>query len=485
MSGERRGRWAGLRRRDRPRAPDRGRRPRWTSGLRRTVSTVRFRVTALATLAVLVVLAATGVGLVTAQERLLTRNLEEAIEARADDLEQAVESGDLPPSLAVLGDDDDLAQVVLPSGRVVASSPNVAGRPAVADPPPAGQTQTIHRINHFVIDDAPFLLLSRRVEGPDGPAVLYVAAALDDITESTGILATSLTVAIPAVALLLGGLVWWLVGRTLRPVEAIRTEVADIGGTDLDRRVPEPATDDEIARLARTMNAMLDRVEDAARRQQRFVADASHELRSPLTRIRSEIEVDLAHPSTADAEATHRSVREEAIGLQRLVDDLLQLARSDAGAVTVRRDAVDLDDLVLRLARRLVADERVTIDTSGVTAAQVQGDADQLTRALGNLTDNAARHAAGTVTLTLTEIGSTAVLTVTDDGPGIPPAEQERVFDRFTRLDDARHQVTGGTGLGLAIARDIVERHGGTLRVDSDHHQGARFVVTLPLGGGA
>jgi signal transduction histidine kinase len=452
--------------------------------VRRVTGTVRFRVTALATLALVVVLAVTGVLLVLAQKRLLTNNLEEAVTDRADDLQRQVERDRVPPTLSVLGDDDDLAQVVVLPDDVVASTPNVAGRPPVADPPPEETTQTVRTIDHFVIDDAPFLLLSRRVDGPDGPAVIYVAAALDDIAESTDALATSLTVAVPAVALLLAALVWWLVGRTLRPVEAMRAEVADIGGADLDRRVPEPATDDEIARLARTMNGMLDRVEDAARRQQRFVADASHELRSPLTRIRSEIEVDLAHPGTADVTATHRSVRDEAIGLQRLVDDLLHLARSDAGAATTRSEAVDLDDVVLRLARRMAADGRVAVDTSGVTGAQVRGDGEQLARALGNLTDNAVRHAAGRVTLTLAEHDGDAVLTVADDGPGIPPAEHERIFDRFSRLDDARHSVTGGTGLGLAIARDIVERHGGTLRIDPDHRPGARFVVTLPVAGG-
>jgi signal transduction histidine kinase len=444
---------------------------------------VRFRVTALATLALVAVLAVTGVLLVLAQKRLLTNNLKEAVDDRADQIQRQVEDGTVSPTLAVVGDDDDLAQVVVLPDHVVAATPNVAGRPPVADPPAEDTRQSVRSIDHFIIDDAPFLLLSRRVDGPDGPTVIYVAAALDDIRESTEALAGSLSVAVPLVALLLAALVWWLVGRTLRPVEAIRTEVADIGGADLDRRVPEPGTDDEIARLARTMNGMLDRVEDAARRQQRFVADASHELRSPLTRIRSEIEVDLAHPDTADPTATHRSVRDEAIGLQRLVDDLLHLARSDAGAVTHRVEDVDLDDVVLRLARRMAADGRVTVDTSGVTGAQVRGDGDQLARAIGNLTENAVRHAAGTVTLTLAERDGSAVLSVADDGPGIPPAEHERVFDRFSRLDDARHSVTGGTGLGLAIARDIVERHGGTLRIDPEHTPGARFVATLPVAG--
>jgi signal transduction histidine kinase len=161
----------------------------------------------------------------------------------------------------------------------------------------------------------------------------------------------------------------------------------------------------------------------------------------------------------------------------------LHLARSDAGRAVGRRIPVDVDDIVLRQVRELRPGARVAVDISGVTAAQVLADADQLTRVVANLLDNGARHAATSVTLTLEERGDVAVLTVADDGPGIPPTERERVFDRFTRLDEARVSAMGGTGLGLAIARDIVERHGGTITVDPDHGTGARFVVTLPLDG--
>jgi signal transduction histidine kinase len=308
------------------------------------------------------------------------------------------------------------------------------------------------------------------------------ADAHEDVDEATSALAWTLVVAVPVVAVALGGLVWWLVGRTLRPVEGIRSEVARIGGRELHRRVPEPSTDDEVGRLARTMNEMLTRVEDATGRQQRFVADASHELRSPLTRMRATLEVDLAHPDRADATATHRSVLEETVGLQHLVDDLLRLARIDAARPDepTARELVDLDDVVLRLARRLRADDRVAVDTQGVGAAQVVGDRAQLARAVGNVVDNAQRYAAGTVTFSLAEQNGHAVLMVADDGPGIPPSERERVFERFTRLDAARGHSTGGTGLGLAIAREIVQRHHGTLAVDPTHHGGTCLVLTLP-----
>jgi signal transduction histidine kinase len=243
---------------------------------------------------------------------------------------------------------------------------------------------------------------------------------------------------------------------------------------------PQPTGGDEIARLAHTMNAMLDRVETSVRRQQRFVADASHELRSPLTRIRSELEVDLAHPATADLAATHRSVLEETAALQRLLEDLLQLARSDAGVTAPRRERLDLDDIVLRDAHRLHAEGRVEVDASGVFAAQIHGDPEQLARAVRNLTDNAARHATGVVSVSLAEQDGAAVLSVADDGPGIPTDQHERVFERFTRLDQARTPGAGGAGLGLAITREIVERHGGTITIDADHRPGTRFVVVLP-----
>jgi signal transduction histidine kinase len=171
----------------------------------------------------------------------------------------------------------------------------------------------------------------------------------------------------------------------------------------------------------------------------------------------------------------------ETIGMQHLVDDLLALARSDAGASPARRVPVDLDDVVERQARRLRASGRVAVDSTGIGAARVLGDADQLARAVGNVVDNAVRHARSTVALSVSASGDDAVVAVSDDGPGIPPDRRDEVFERFARLDGARAQGEGGTGLGLAIARDVVAAHGGTIVVDPDHHPGARLVITLPL----
>jgi signal transduction histidine kinase len=446
--------------------------------LRQLLGSVRFRVTALATLAVLAVLVATSAALVATERRSLSNNLEETLAQRADELGAMVTGDQLPAAL--VDDEDTRAQVVTLDGRVLAATPSLLHAVPIGPLPPPGRAQIVRTARRLPAGDGAFRVLSRRIDGPHGPVVVHIAGALDDVQQSGRVLAAGLAVSVPAVTAVLAMLVWGLVGRTLRPVEALRSQVASITGEDLRRRVPQPAGGDEIARLARTMNGMLERVEQATARQRRFVADASHELRSPLTRIRSELEVDLAHPEVADSTGALRSALEEIGGLQRLVEDLLHLARSDAGASVVRRQPVDLDDIVLRESGRLRAGGRVRVDCSGVSAAQIPGDADQLARAVRNLTDNASRYADGVVTLTLAEHDHTAVLTVADDGPGIPAGQRGRVFERFTRLDAARSTTTGGAGLGLAITLDIVRRHHGTISIDPDHQPGTRFIITLP-----
>lgn len=448
------------------------------SGIARLATTIRFRVTALATLAVLMVLVVTGVVLVSSQRRTLTSNVDEGLVQGAANVEAALRGG-TPSVLTGFADEDTAAQAVSADGRVLASTANLAGRGPIGSVP-IGARSTVRTVHDLPQDPAAFRMLSRRADTSLGPLVVLVAAPLGDVNASVETLARSLVLAVPLVAALLGALVWVLVGRTLHPVETIRAEVARIGGSDLHRRVPEPGTGDEIDRLAQTMNSMLDRTEEAARRQQQFVADASHELRSPLTRMRTELEVDLACPGEADPMATHRSVLDETIGLQQLIEDLLHLAKSDAGTAPRALRSVDLDDIVLSCAASLRAHGQVTVDTTDVGPARVAGDAQQLHRAVTNLVDNANRHARACVTLSLVEHGDGVVMSVSDDGPGIPVSAHELVFARFTRLDEARNASSGGTGLGLAITRDIVERHGGTINVDRGYDHGARIVVNLP-----
>ncbi len=432
--------------------------------------TIRFRITAIAATLSAVLLTAISLLMVVVLRAQLTDNLDEGLRQRSDTI-AAVLADALPQELA--GDEDLLVQVVLPDGEIVAASTNLAGVEPIAPLQPGTR-----RTGDVPGRSEEFRVLTRAVDTAEGPAVLIVGINFDDVTDPERIVSRLLAVSVPAVVLILTLLTWWLTGRTLRPVEKMRAEMAGISGTNLGRRVREPATGDEIDRLARTMNETLDRLEEAVRRQQRFVADASHELRGPLTRIRGELEVDLARPELADLDATQRSVLNEAIGLQHLVDDLLQLARSDAGAADMTPAPLDLDDIVLREARRLRDRGRVLVDTSRVSAAQVTGDRNQLSRAVQNLLDNAERHAATTVTVTLDEIDGIGRLTVIDDGAGIEPALRERVFERFTRLDDARTRDAGGSGLGLAITRDIVERHGGTIRLASGPT--TQFVLELP-----
>jgi signal transduction histidine kinase len=279
-------------------------------------------------------------------------------------------------------------------------------------------------------------------------------------------------------AAVVGLATFYFVGRTLRPVEAIRRRVSSISGRDLAARVPVPATADEIAALARTMNAMLDRLESSAWAQRRFVADASHELRSPLTTLQVGLDVLAANPDVPAHQV--RRLSAEAERLSRLVTDLLLLARADEHALVARPVEVDLDDLVYRHQERLHATHphlRVALDLHPV---RMLGDPQQLERAIGNLADNAARHAHARVALAVRGEAAEAVVTVADDGDGIEPADRQRVFDRFVRLDDSRTRSAGGSGLGLAIVREIVHRHGGTVTVDAAAGGGARFEIRLP-----
>jgi signal transduction histidine kinase len=225
---------------------------------------------------------------------------------------------------------------------------------------------------------------------------------------------------------------------------------------------------------------MLERLRGSAARQRQFVSDASHELRSPLAGMRAELEVALAHKEDADWPGTAGDVLEDLGRLQRLVDQLLVLARLDESAPVAADRSVDLDDLVLREARRARERDGLVVDIRGVSAGRVRGDPDRLRQVVRNLVDNAARHARSKVTLGLQAEAGSAVLTVADDGPGIPAAERERIFERFTRLDEARASDSGGYGLGLAITREIVAAHGGTVEA-GDPPVGARLVVHLPL----
>jgi signal transduction histidine kinase len=448
------------------------------------LGSIRFRITAIAALVVALVFAAVAVAIVALVHRELLSNLDNSLEQRADTYSTAFVEADsndlLNANLLNSSDEDRAAQLADTNGVIVASTSNLTGAALADHIASSAARQTIRNTTIGALEDDAFRVLARPVELPTGPAVLYVAENIDDLNDTVRGLEMALALTLPAVVALLAGLVWWLVGRTLRPVELMRAEVADISGTDLRRRLPVPAQSDEIARLASTMNQMLDRIDGAGRRQRQFVADASHELRTPLTRIRTEVEVDLNRPDLADPAATNSKVLEESVALQELLDDLLFLARSDEHENSLVRVPTDLDDIVLREVGDLRCETALTFDTSGVSAAHLDADTGQLRRVVRNLIDNAARHAQRVVTITCDERDGTIRLAVADDGDGVPVDSRERIFERFGRVDDARTSTSGGTGLGLAIVHDIVKRHGGEIRYDEEWTDGARFIVELP-----
>jgi signal transduction histidine kinase len=438
--------------------------------------TVRWRLTLLAAALVAATLIVSAAGLVMLDQRLLLRAVDETLVQRADNIETDVARGAVTAALRSEGDlEDSFVQIIDGNGLVIGTTTNAASLPAMTSPLGPEFTQVFRRVSAPPLSDHEFRILARPV--PSTMTTLVVAKNLDDLTESVRTLMLSLAISIPVAVSLLAAVVWWLMGRALAPVEAVRAEVAGMHGADLHRRVPVRNNDDEISRLAATMNALLERVEQATNRQREFVADASHELRGPLTRIRSLLEVSIAHPASAKPQATYRSVLSDVTKLQQLVDDLLFLARSESGRQEV--SDVDLDDLVLDQVRELRARGRVRVDTSAVSAARVRGDANQLKRAISNLASNAERHAATTITFELREYDGQSELVVADDGPGIPEEQRDAVLQRFTRLDDARSRDSGGAGLGLAIVHDIVARHSGTVSIGTSETGGARMILTF------
>jgi signal transduction histidine kinase len=384
-----------------------------------------------------------------------------------------IEAGDAP---TLEGDsEDEFVQVLDEAGRVVDASPNVDGKPALADLAPE---ETV-RLEAVPFEDGSFLVVAVAARSPQGLRTITVGRNLDDIGEATGAVAPLLAAGVPVLVMVVAGVTWWITGRALQPVESIRAEVEAISATGLDRRVPEPTTGDEIARLAVTMNRMLARLESSQARQRRFVSDAAHELRSPVASIRQHTEVALTHPDDTPVGDLADIVHTENLRVEQLVDDLLLLARLDEGEVA-GDEQVDLDDIVLAEASRLHATTPFTIDTTGVGAGRVLGHASELERVVRNLADNAARHAESTIALGVSDTGASVVLTIDDDGPGIDEAHRDKVFDRFVRLDGARARDGGGAGLGLSIVRAVVEAHGGEVSASKGPRGGARVRARLP-----
>jgi signal transduction histidine kinase len=405
----------------------------------------------------------------------LTGNVREAAELRAEDVVTALRAGGAEPAdLAVEDEEDGFIQVVDAGGEVTASSPNIVGAAAVAE---------LGNERSTVLDDAPigpdrFVVVALTATTPDGEVTVLVGRALDGADEATTALLRSLAVIVPVVLLLVGLIAWRLVGRALGPVATMTASAREISATGEGRRLPEVDSSDELGELSATLNAMLDRLAASRDRLAAFVADAAHELRSPIAALRQHAEVAHAHPGTTEVAELAGTVRSESERLQSLVDDLLLLARTDEGDPGGVRHAVDLDDVVVTAIRRV--EPPPAIDTSALSGGQVSGDPVALGRLVTNLVDNARRHAASRVAVALAEADHEVVLTVDDDGPGIPEADRERVFERFVRLDEARSRDVGGSGLGLAIVATVAEVHGATVRIEDSPLGGARLRVTFP-----
>lgn len=442
--------------------------------LRSRWGTVRVRTTLVATAAVGLALLAGSVVLVSLLSSMLTDSVRASAQAQADQVAAAVgESG--PTRLDLPDDDDHLVQVLDGDNQVVASSSEQIGSERLVIVAP-GSSTTIE----VAIDDDDYLAVAAAADTSRGRYLVVVAHALDRVAESTQALTTLLAAGLPILLLLLAATTWRVVGGALAPVEAIRREVDEVSARELHRRVPQPAGTDEISRLASTMNRMLARLESARLRQQQFVADASHELRSPLASIRAHAEVALAHPDRAPDVELAETVLAESLRVQKLVENLLVLARTDEPRSGPELESVDLDDLVFHEVQQRRGRSDAVLDTANVSAGRVQGDGALLRRVVGNLLDNAERHASSRIEITLREVGDAVLLRVDDDGAGVAAEDRDVVFERFSRLDDARARDAGGAGLGLAIVAEVVAGHRGTVSLSESAAGGARFEVRLP-----
>jgi len=411
-----------------------------------------------------------------AQAQVIVDRLEgnwrgEANENARDALDQLIRESDLAQVRVEYGDDP-------PTWTTEAGTDAVGRDVLMYDVQPAdGETVVesnvpVRKVDGSVVDT---VLVATGADSGRHDVILLYAAPLTAVDAATRTLLFFLLWGVPLLIVVAGITTYLFSGRALRPVEAMRAQVAAMTEKDLGQRVPVSPARDEVGRLAETMNGMLARLQDAQGVQRRFVADASHELRSPLATIATGLE--LMQNGTVDR-STITALRGETARLNKLVEALILLARADERGLKPRQEEVDLDE-VAELERGRPADGAVVAEVRAVPV-RVVGDRGQLSRVVRNLVDNARRHARSRVLVTVGRDGDTAVLEVSDDGPGVPQADRARVFERFVRLDDARARTDGGSGLGLAIVAEVVAAHGGTVEVTDGPDGGALFRVRIP-----
>ncbi|MGH3641592.1 MAG: HAMP domain-containing sensor histidine kinase [Mycobacterium sp.] len=431
---------------------------------------------------VLVAFVIAGAGLAVILYRSLLGGVDDAAAGRVKDIVAALRydtAAELDGALTTTDQRIVMVQVIDQAGVVVQRSQTAPNTPLVA-PDTVGARLVVGLPEQVPVDDGDIRISGQTVGGAGGSYTVLVGAGSEAVESTVKTVLVLLAGAAPIVTAVSAIVTYLLVARSLRSVDAIRTRVADISTSDLAERVPVPASHDEISALAVTMNEMLARIEAGHDAQRRFVGDASHELRSPVAAILSALDVAAAHPDLLNQELADSTLRPEARRMESLVEDLLLLARADERGLTLRRRDVDLDDVASNEIVRLLRETTSTIDAD-LAPTRLVGDPGGLSRVVRNLLENAARHATSRVELRVGSQAGYAILTVGDDGPGIPEADRIRVFDRFVRLDADRARSGGGTGLGLAIVSEVVAAHGGSVTIGDRPGGGALVRVQLPL----
>jgi signal transduction histidine kinase len=453
---------------------DEGQRPPWRHRL-----SLRLRITLVTAVVVAVVVALGGILILVALRAELVAAADEAVEARADEIARLAADDALPRPLPPMHDPVTFSEVVS-GGRTVTATDSLLGGTGFDLPAQeAGQVDVSGVPRLPLAGTGPYRVAAQGVDTPSGPMTVFVAVSIAHLDHTMAVAARIGAIGVVLLVVVLATVTWLAIGRSLAPVEGIRARAEAITGQNLDRRVPVPDQLDEIGRLARTVNQMLGRLERSAARQRRFVADAAHELRSPITSLRVQLETARDTERTAGREG---DMLYETTRMEGLVDQLVVLARADADTSWLRLETVDLDDLIDSAVTSLTPRDGLVIDTSAVEPVQLCGDARLLEQVVRNLVHNALGHARGTVRVSTSAGGDDlAVLVVDDDGPGVPEDRRDDIFERFVRLDASRDRDHGGVGLGLAIVAEIVRAHGGRVHVGDSPSGGARFVVELPI----
>lgn len=438
---------------------------------------LRLRLTALTAGLLMVTLAVGAVVLTSVLSAGRVSALDETVRDRVDTVADLADADRVPDPLPV-AERGEIAQLLDADGRVLASSANASRTlpllPAdtLAALRPHGDEVIVSTTTDSGYDpDARVALRNATYRGE--PVVAVATVPLDEVRGLVGALRLALVVVVPVLTVLLAVTIWAVIGRALRPVDELRRAAADVARTGGSGSLPVPPVDDELAALARTLNDMLDRLETSAARQRSFVADAAHELRSPLASLRATLDVARAHPDAYPQAEVVADAEREASRMQSLVDDLLLLAR--VGSAPLRTEDVDLVALVADVVDgETAASSAVVVEVQG--SGHARCDAVATGRVVRNLVGNALRHAASRVVVAVAD----GAVVVEDDGTGVPADDRERVFERFVRLDDAREREAGGSGLGLAIAREMAREQGGDVVLGDATLGGLRAEVRLP-----